>query len=157
MRIYVDGTALSRYLVDDGATAGAGSDRVEQADHSERAEHAAWVEWATAHAAELVTTPLAIDELRRVAAPLGVAARQTARDVADAVEVVRFSDQALETAAMAASVLGAFESLHLGVAVSDPDVRTVATYSPLLATVAAIYGLEVVTPGRAPRWWERLA
>lgn len=44
MRIYVDGTALSRYLVDDVASTDAAD------------EHDAWVRWAAAHEADLVTT-----------------------------------------------------------------------------------------------------
>ena len=138
MHIYVDGTALSRYLVDD-------------------AEHDAWIAWVVGREELLLTTPLAITELRQVADPQGIAARQCARDVADRITTVRFSDQALRTAAMASSVLPPFAALHLGVAVSDPEVGALATYDPLLAKVATIYGIEVLSPGRSTGWWERLA
>ena len=138
MQTYVDGTALSRFL--EGA-----------------AEHAEWVAWAAEHDGSLVTSELALSELRREAEPRGIEARQTARDVADRLTVVRFSDQCLATAAMASSVLPPFAALHLGVAVAEPGVSVVATYYQLLAQVAVIYGVEVVSPGRAPRWWEGLA
>ena len=58
---------------------------------------------------------------------------------------------------MASSVLPPFAALHLGVAVSDPEVGALATYDPLLAKVATIYGIEVLSPGRSTGWWERLA
>ena len=103
MRTYVDGTALSRYL--DGAV-----------------EHAEWTVWADEHVGSLVTSELAISELRREAEPRGIDARQTARDVADRIAVVRFSDQCLATAAMASAVLPPFAALHLGVAVAEPGV-----------------------------------
>lgn len=138
MRTYVDGTALSRYL--DGAV-----------------EHAEWTVWADEHVGSLVTSELAISELRREAEPRGIDARQTARDVADRIAVVRFSDQCLATAAMASAVLPPFAALHLGVAVAEPGVAAVATYDRVLAQVAVIYGIDVVSPGRAARWWERLA
>ena len=138
MQTYVDGTALSRYL--DGA-----------------AEHAEWTVWAADHAGSLVTSELALSELRREAEPRGIDARQTARDVADRLMVVRFSDQCLATAAMASAVLPPFAALHLGVAVAEPAVTAVATYDRLLAQVAVIYGVDVISPGRAARWWEGLA
>ena len=138
MRTYVDGTALSRYL--DGAV-----------------EHAEWTVWADEHVGSLVTSELALSELRREAEPRGIDARQTARDVADRIAVVRFSDQSLATAAMASAVLPPFAALHLGVAVAEPGVGAVATYDRVLAQVAVIYGIDVVSPGRAARWWERLA
>jgi predicted nucleic acid-binding protein len=138
MQTYVDGTALSRYL--DGAV-----------------EHADWLDWAADRAGSLVTSELALSELRRAAEPRGIDARQTARDVADRLSVVRFSDQCLAIAAMASSVLPPFAALHLGVAVAEPDVTAVATYDRVLAQVAVIYGIDVVSPGRAAQWWEGLA
>jgi predicted nucleic acid-binding protein len=138
MRIYVDGTALSRFLIDE-------------------ADHEAWVDWVAEREDALLTTQLALTEMRQVADPRGLAARQCARDVADRIETVRFSDRVLATAAMAASVLTPFEALHLGVAVAHPEVGSLATYDARLAQVATIYGVDVVTPGRNHGWWERLA
>lgn len=138
MQIYVDGTALSRYLPD-------------------APEHDAWTRWTASREDDLVTSPLALTELRQVAEPQGIEARQTARDVADRIAVVRFSDQSLETAAMAATVLPSFAALHLGLAVAEQDVTTIATYDALLARVAVIYGVDVASPGRGTTWWERLA
>ena len=134
MRIYVDGSALSRYLPD-------------------VPESAAWLLWVYGHEQDLLTTPLALSELRQVAQTMDLGARQTAHDVGDRIEVVRFSDQTLRTAAMASAVLSPFAALHLGVAAAHPDVTTIATYDPLLARVAVIHGLAVLTPGRAERWW----
>src|SRR5262245_7829535 len=134
MRIYVDGSALSRYLPD-------------------VPESAAWLLWVHEREPDLLTTPLALSELRQVAQTMDLAARQTAHDVAERIEVVRFSDQTLKTAAMAAGVLSPFAALHLGVAAAHPDVTTIATYDPLLARVAVIHGVQVVTPGRPGGWW----
>lgn len=134
MRIYVDGSALSRYLAD-------------------VPESAAWLLWVADREPDLLTTPLALSELRQVAQTMDLAARQTAHDVGERLEVVRFSDQTLRTAAMASGVLSPFAALHLGVAAAHPDVTTIATYDPLLARVAVIHGLAVVAPGRPEQWW----
>ncbi|MCU1431326.1 MAG: hypothetical protein JWP95_431 [Actinotalea sp.] len=136
MLIYADGSALSRAL-----TAGQ--------------ESASWLRWSAENLDRLVTSPLGLTELRRVAAPLGAVARAQAHQVASRIAVVRFFDQSLRSAAMASTVLPPFQAIHLGMAVAHPDVDTVATYDPLLARVVVIYGLTVATPGRADGWWER--
>lgn len=133
--IYADGSALSRALA--GGT-----------------EAASWLRWSSQHAAELVTSPLGLTELRRAALPLGPVAREQAHAIASTIQVVRFFDQSLESAAMASSVLGPFQAIHLGIAVAHPEVRSIATYDPLLARVAAIYALDVVAPGRHGVWWD---
>jgi len=135
-RVYADGTALSRYLA--GAPA--------------REE---WLAWTREHEAELVTTPLGLTELRRIAQPRGVEAHGTAHDVAARIEVARFSDQTLRKATSVTSVLPPFLALHLGAALAHPDVTAVATYDVHLARVAVLHGLAVVTPGWPERWWER--
>ena len=133
--IYADGSALSHAL-------------------APGAEAASWLRFAAERAAELVTSPLGLTELRRAAFLLGPVAREQARRIADEVEVVRFFDQSLESAAMASSVLPPFQAIHLGIAVAHPEVDTLATYDVLLARVAAIYALDVVSPGRADGWWD---
>ncbi len=133
--IYADGSALSRAL-------------------APGSEPASWMRWAAEHADELVTSPLGLTELRRAAAPLGPVAREQAHAVATTVEVVRFFDQSLESAAMASSVLPPFQAIHLGIAVAHPDVVGIATYDELLARVASIYALDVVSPGRSDGWWD---
>lgn len=135
-RVYVDGSALSRYLA--GAPA-----------------RDAWLAWTREHEAELVTTPLGLTELRRVAQPRGVEAHGTAHEVAGRIEVTRFSDQTLRKATSVTSVLSPFLALHLGAALAHPDVTAVATYDVQLARVASLYGLRVVTPGWPDKWWER--
>lgn len=134
-RVYADGTALSRYLA--GAPC--------------RAE---WLAWTAAHEPDLLTTPLGMTELRRTARPRGVEAHGVAHDVAERVEVVRFSDQTLRAATRVAGVLPPFVALHAGAAIAHPDVRAVATYDLQLARVAALYALDVVSPGLPARWWE---
>ncbi|WP_024286093.1 PIN domain-containing protein [Cellulomonas sp. KRMCY2] len=134
MLIYADGSALSRAL-------------------STGVESASWLRWADQHAAELVTSPLGLTELRNAAAPLGSVARSKAHEIATKIAILRFSDQSLKSAAMAAAVLSPFGAIHLGIAVAHPEIEQVATYDPLLARVAAIYGLSVVTPGRPDGWW----
>lgn len=136
-RVYVDGSALSRYL------AGAPS-------------RDAWLAWAADHEDRLVTTFLGVSELRRVARPRGVEAHGVAHDVTDRVEVVRFSDQSLHAAARVATVLPSFVALHVGAAVAHAQVGAVATYDAQLAQVAVLHGLEVVSPGWPAGWWERV-
>ena len=135
MLVYVDGSALSRYLVDLP-----GSPQ--------------WRAWAAVHESALVTTPLGLAELRRVADGLDPAGRALAHEVSERIAVIRFSDQTLATAAMASAVLSPLASLHLGTAVSHPDISTVATYDGLLARVAVIYGLAVLSPGHRDGWWD---
>jgi len=136
VRIYVDGSALCRYLLDTD-------------------EAAAWRAWAATREPTFLTSPLALTELRRVADRGGPRLRGAAHDVGERLEIVRFSDQALMWATRVTSVLSPFGALHLGIAVAHPDVTTVATYDARLATVALLHGLEVVTPGRPAGWWDR--
>ena len=134
MRIYVDGSALCRYLFDtDEATA--------------------WRAWAAPREPSLLTSGLAVTELRRLADTQGFAGRAIAHDVAERLEVVRFFDQALACAARVTSVLSPFGALHLGVAVGHPDVDVMATYDARLAAVAVLHGLDAVAPGRPEGWW----
>ncbi|MBO3085190.1 hypothetical protein J4035_11125 [Cellulomonas sp. zg-ZUI188] len=135
-RFYADGSALSRYLV--GAPC-----------------RAQWLAWAADHEADLVTTPLALTELRRIARPRGVEAHGVAHDVGDRLEVVRFSDQTLRAATKVSGVLPPFIALHLGVALAHPGIEGIATYDLPLAQVAALHELTVVSPGFPAFWWER--
>lgn len=134
MLIYADGSALSRAL----ATG---------------QESASWMRWSAENPEVLVTSPLGLTELRRYADPLGPVARSKAHEIATSITVVRFFDQSLKSAAMASTVLPPFAAIHLGVAVAHPDVEGIATYDALLARVAVIYGLSVVSPGRPDEWW----
>ena len=135
MRIYADGSALVRYLPG--------------ADH-----HEDWLRWVAQHGPDLLVTSLSLGELRRAAAGAPVEVRVRALDDADGLEVVRYSDQSLRLAAMSTGVLAPFAALHLGVAVAQPDVTTLATYDRRVAAVAAIHGLAVVTPGLPDQWWD---
>ncbi|MDO8105965.1 hypothetical protein Q6348_02010 [Isoptericola sp. b441] len=135
MLIYADGGALARVL-----------DPV--------AESIAWIRFADEVGERLATSPLGLTELRRIADPRGPRAREVARAVADRVTVLRFSDQALRTAAMATGAVAPFTAIHLGIAAAHPDVDTVATYDVMLARVAVIHGLNVVSPGRPDGWWD---
>ncbi|WP_426594048.1 type II toxin-antitoxin system VapC family toxin [Cellulomonas sp. McL0617] len=135
-RVYADGSALVQFVA--GSTS-----------------HDEWLAWAKDHEAELLTTPLGLTELRRLALPTGVEARGVARDVEARVTVVRFSDQTLRAATKVSGVLPPFTALHIGAALSYPGVVAVATYDTQLARVAALHGLRVVSPGMAPFWWEQ--
>lgn len=135
MLTYADGSALSRSL----ATG---------------VESASWLRWAAEHEDGLVTSPLGITELRRAADPLGAIARAKVHQIVEHLTVVRFFDQSLKSAAMASTVLPPFMAIHLGIAVAHPDVEQLATYQPLLARVAVIYGLRVIAPGRPDAWWD---
>lgn len=136
MLIYADGAALSRSVV-------------------EQPESAAWRVLAADRGADLVTSPLGLTELRRIVDPLGADVREAARELVDGIAIVRFSDQSLRSAAMASAVASPFTSIHVGIAAAHPDVGEVATYDVMLARLSIIHGLDVVSPGRPPRWWER--
>ena len=131
--VYVDGSALVQYLPD-------GPFR------------APWLAWADGR--RLVTSQVALTELRAVASARGPAAREVADEVEAGLEVVRFSDKALQVASHVSTALSSFVALHIGTAVAHPDVEIVATYHLDLARVAALYRLAVVSPGRPGRWWE---
>jgi len=135
-RVYADGSALSRYL--DGAPC-----------------RTQWLAWTADHEDELITTPLGLTELRRIARPRGVEASGVAHDVEDRLEVVRFSDQTLRAATKVSGVLPPFTALHLGVALAHPGVGGVATYDVQLAQASALHGLTIVSPGWPAAWWER--
>lgn len=136
MQVYADGSSLRRFVLD-------------------RPGSPEWRDWAAAHEGSLVTSPLGMMELHRAADGLDAESRTRAFEVRERLAVVRFSDQAIATAAMAFTVLAPFGALHLGVASSDPDISAVATYDKLLARVAVIYGLAVISPGLETRWWEQ--
>lgn len=135
MRVYADGSALVRYLPG-----------VQHADD--------WRRWVAERERDLLITSLSLSELRAAAAPGPLAARVEAIDVADRLEVVGYFDQALRLASMNTGVLDPYEALHLGVAAAHPDVRALATYDRRLAQVAAIHGLDVVSPGLPATWWD---
>jgi hypothetical protein len=135
-RVYADGSALSRYL--EGAPC-----------------RDQWLAWTADHEDELLTTPLGLTELRRIARPRGVAASGVAHDVEDRLEVIRFSDQTLRAATKVSGVLPPFIALHLGAALAHPGVGGVATYEVQLAQASALHGLTIVSPGWPARWWEQ--
>lgn len=135
MRVYADGSALVRYLPEPDFSVD-------------------WQRWAEQHERDLVTTSLSLGELRSAALRVPVHVRARAHAAAARIDVVRYSDQALGVAAMDTSVLSPFAALHLGVAVAHPGVTGFATYDPRLAAVAALHGLDVVSPGLPPRWWD---
>ncbi|WP_225755549.1 PIN domain-containing protein [Actinotalea sp. Marseille-Q4924] len=135
MLTYADGSALSRVLAADP-------------------ESASWLRWYAVHADDVVTSPLGLTELRRSALGTDAVARATAYELAEQVTVVRFFDQAFRPASMASAVLDPFRAMHLGIVVAHPDIGRLATYDPLLARVASIYDVRVVTPGRPDGWWD---
>ena len=136
MLIYADGGALARAV-------------------TQEPESVAWRLLVDEREDDLVTSPLGLTELRRIADPLGPEARAAARDIAERVVVVRFSDQSLRSAAMTAGVASPFTAIHVGLAVAQPEVDTVATYDTMLARLAVIHGLNVLSPARRPGCWNR--
>ncbi len=135
MRVYADGSALVRYLPGP--------------QHGED-----WLRWAAEHEPELLVTSLSLSELRAAAARQPADVRALAHAVAERLEVVRYFDQALRLASMSTAVLSPFAALHLGVAVSHPEVTAYASYDGRLVQVAAIHGLRIVSPGLPDRWWD---
>lgn len=135
MRVYADGSALVRYLP--------GSP-----------ESGDWCRWAGEREQDLLVTSLSLNELRVAAAGQSADIRALAHDIADRLDEVRFSDQALKAASMNTAVLSSFGALHLGVALAFPDADSVATYDRRLAQVADMYAITVISPGRPPRWYD---
>lgn len=135
VRVYADGSALVRYLP--------------FPDHS-----VDWQRWAERHGPGLLITSLSLSELRHAAATAPAHVRARAYAAVEQLEVLRFSDQAVAAAAMSTAALSPFASLHLGVALAHPDVTAFASYDVRLASVAALHGLEVVSPGLPDRWWD---
>lgn len=115
----------------------------------------AWLEWSSGR--RLVTSQVGITELHGIAFSGGPAARAAADEVEGTIEVLRFSDKALEAASHVSTALSSFVALHLGTAIACPDVEVVATYHGDLARVATLYRLEVVSPGWPHRWWENVS
>ena len=134
MAVYVDGSALSRFFLD-----------VPQS--------AEWRTWAVDRIPELRRSELSVTELRRVTASLDRSARVVADALVERIREVRFSDQALERAAMVEGRLAPFAALHFGVAKAEPDIDAIATYDPLLAAMCHLHRLRVISPGRPELWW----
>ena len=133
--VYVDGSALVQYLPD-------------------APFRDAWLAWAGRH--RLVTNAVGVTDLHGAAFSRGAAARAIAHEVEETIEVLRFTDEALQTASHVSTALSSFVALHIGTAVADPDVVAVATYHLDLAQVAALYRLAVLSPGWPERWWENV-
>ena len=140
--IYLDGSALVRFLPG-----------VRYYDE--------WVAWALPRLAELVTTQLGLTELRQAAELYPRETKAQAFDIVEQVKArvpsIRFSDANVSVSTHAAAVLKPFAALHIGAAVTHPDVDTVATYDAELARVAVLYQLKVVTPGMPEGWQDSVA
>ncbi|GGC02911.1 PIN domain-containing protein [Cellulomonas carbonis] len=132
MTTYADGSALARALATDP-------------------ESVSWLRWSAQHADDLVTSPLGLAQLRHVARGMDAVARGRAHEIATRTRVVRFSDQAVEHAAVLG--LDAFRALHLGVVLAEAGVGGLATYDVALARAADLEGVAVLTPGRHDGWW----
>jgi uncharacterized protein len=136
--IYVDGTALMRFLPD-------------------VRYFREWTEWAVPRLGEIATTQLGLTELRQAAElyPRDAKGRvfEIVEQVKAKVPVIRFSDENVNVSTHAASVLKPFAALHLGAAVTHPAIDTIATYDAELARVAELYQLRIVSPG-LPQGWQ---
>ncbi len=135
--IYLDGSALVRFLPG-----------VRYYDE--------WVAWAVPRLAELVTTQLGLTELRQAAELYPRETKAQAFEIVEQVKArvpaIRFSDANVSVSTHAAAVLKPFAALHIGAAVTHPDIDTVATYDAELARVAILYQLNVLTPGMPQGW-----
>lgn len=135
--IYVDGSALMRFLPG-----------VRYYDE--------WVAWAIPRLPELVTTQLGLTELRQAAELYPRETKSQAFEIVEQVKArvpaIRFSDANVSVSTHAAAVLKPFAALHIGAAVTHPDIDTVATYDAELARVAILYQLKVATPGMPAGW-----
>jgi len=132
--VYVDGSALSRYL-------------------PAAPEARPWASWASEHEGVLVVSAVSVLEARVTAGLLGTDATLALLAVLVRVPRMRLSDQVLRRAVLLPGDLGPFAALHVGAARAHLDVRTIATYDPATARAAATVGLDVVSPGRPAGWW----
>ncbi|WP_307802661.1 hypothetical protein [Cellulomonas dongxiuzhuiae] len=132
--VYVDGSALSRYL-------------------PPAPEARAWAAWAAEHEPAVVVSRVSVLEARVTAGLLGSDATLALLDALTRVPQMRLSDQALRRAVLLPPGLGAFAALHVGAALAHRDVREIATYDAATARTAVAAGLDVVSPGRPARWW----
>lgn len=148
---YADGSALRLTVGETDGTAAVTGTAASVATDSDAA---AWCTWFTEHESQVAVSEIALTDLRRAADPLGAEVRESARQLAVRLKVLRISDQSLPVATLTEEVLGSFAALHLGIAVADQNVRTLLTYDRNLARLARMYSLEVLTPGRARGWWE---
>lgn len=146
--IYADGSALRLTVMD------VSHPYLTHEDGAVGPESIAWRAWMRAHERNLAVTEISLTTLRRAADPLGATARESVRQIAARLTVLRVPDRALDTATLAQAALPPLAAIELGVAVAHPDVATVATYDRRMARVARRHGLQVVTPGRSDRWWE---
>lgn len=133
-RVYVDGSALSRYL-------------------PAAPEAGPWSAWVATHERATVVSSVSVLEARVTAALLGADAVLVVLDVLTRVPRMRLSDQALRRAVLLPPGLGTFAALHVGAARAHLDVRELATYDAPTARAAVAAGLGVVTPGRRDGWW----
>ncbi|ACQ78662.1 hypothetical protein Bcav_0398 [Beutenbergia cavernae DSM 12333] len=127
-------------------------------DAADGPDAAPWRAWRATFEGELegrlCTSAGALARMRSGLRSSPPATKRAGEDAVVGVEVLGVSDQALATAAHAASVVDPFRAIDVGIAVTHPDVRVMVSYDPLLCRVSAVYGLDVVTPGRASGWWD---
>ncbi|GIG40729.1 hypothetical protein [Cellulomonas phragmiteti] len=132
--VYVDGSALSRYL-------------------PVAPEARAWAGWAAEHEPAAVVSGVSVLEARVTAGMLGVDATLAVLDALTRLPTMRLSDQALRRAVLLPPGLGPFAALHVGAALAHVGVRAIATYDPATARAAGAAGLVVLSPGRPAGWW----
>ena len=143
----VDGSALRLTVIDASYPFLPGDDR------SVTADALAWRIWLREHEDDVAVTEIGLTQLRRAADPLGAQARDSVRNLAARLTVLRVPDQAMSIATLTAPVLKPFGALHLGLAVVHRDITTLVTYERDVARLARMYAVDVVTPGRADAWW----
>ena len=135
--IYVDGSALCRFLPG-----------VRYFDE--------WNAWVVPVLHQVATTQLGLTELRQAAELYPRESKPRAFEVVEIVRakipVIRFSDQNVTVSTHVSAVLKPFAALHLGAAVTHPDIDGIATYDAELARVAELYQLRVVSPGMPEGW-----
>lgn len=115
-----------------------------------------WISWVVPRLGEVATTQLGLTELRQAAELYPRETKSRAFGIVEQVKAripsIRFSDENVSVSTHAASVLKPFAALHVGAAVTHPDIDTIATYDAELARVAVLYQLKVVTPGLPEGW-----
>jgi hypothetical protein len=111
-------------------------------------------DWLTAHHGELVTSSLARLETGEQLAELAPERRQAISTLFGTVPEIPISGQSLEVASYVVTVMDPDLALHVGLAASEGSgVAGIVTYNTEVAKGCRLYGLSVISPGRADGWY----
>jgi hypothetical protein len=116
-------------------------------------ENHALEQWLANNEAELVTSILSKWEVCELYAMMDRPERTGSRALVATVPEVPITGKALEIGSYAVAAMGPYAALHVGIAAASPEVSVIVTYDPEVASASRLYGLTVLSPGRADEWY----